>query len=177
VPVTIVVSSTVDLVQGWNLISVPVEAFDTSIGSVLSSIAGDFVAVWAYPADTSEWLRYDLEGPDFLNDLDTVHKGGGYWILMSSAGTLSVDGVVSETAIPLQAGWNLVGCNSLIPLDIVDAMSSIECEFSIWTYNPQTEEWLNYDPGESFNDLDSIEPGRGYLIYTAENCIWDISAH
>jgi len=177
VPVTIAVSSAVDLVEGWNLISVPVEAFDTSIDSALSSIVGNFVAVWTYSADASKWLRYDLEGPDFLNDLDTIHKGGGYWILMSSAGTLNIDGVVSETAIPLQAGWNLAGCNSLISLDIQDAMSSIDCEFSVWAFEPGTEEWLNYDPGESFNDLGSMEPGRGYLIYTAENCIWDINSH
>ena len=177
VPITIALSSTVDLVEGWNLISVPVEASDTSIGSVLSSIVGDFIAVWTYAADTSKWLRYDLEGPNFLNDLNTIRMGNGYWILMSSASTLSTHGDISGTAILLQAGWNLVGCNSLTPLDIVDAMSSIDCEFSVWTYDPETEEWLNYDPGESFNDLDSMEPGRGYLIYTAESCIWDTNSH
>jgi len=151
---------------------VPVEAFDSSINSVLSSIDGGYTAVWAYDAVTSEWLRYDLECPDFLNDLDTIHTGVGYWILMTSPGTLIINGATPETAIPLQKGWNLVGCSSLTPLSIVDAMSSMDGEFSVWTLDPESGEWLNYDPEDPLNDLDTIEPWKGYWIYTPEGGTW-----
>ncbi|MFC1713640.1 Ig-like domain-containing protein [Candidatus Poribacteria bacterium] len=176
VPITIVAESySVQLADGWNLISVPVEAFDTSIGSVVSLIDGDCIAFWGYDVSTSEWLRYDLSEPDFLNDLDEVHVGSGYWALMDGPGTLNIPGNISGSLISLQAGWNLVGCNSLTPLDMANATNSIECEFEVWTINETTGNWLGYAPGDPFNDLDVIEPGRGYWFYVSRDCIWNIS--
>ena len=173
IPVTIAISASIELAEGWNLVSAPVEAFDTSMDSVLSSISGNYTAVWSYDAVTPKWLRYDMEGPDFLNDLDTMQRGVGYWILMSSPGTLNINGTMPETGIELQTGWNLVGCNSLTALDDMEsAMSSINGEFSVWTLDQESGEWLNYDPQDSFNDLNSIEPGKGYWIYTPEGGTW-----
>jgi hypothetical protein len=177
IPITIAVSSSVQLVEGWNLISVPVESFDSSINSVLSSIGGDYTAVWTYDAVTSRWLRCDLEGPDFLNDLESIQTGFGYWILMSRPGTLNIHGALSGTTMPLQEGWNLIGCNSLTPLSITDAISSMDSEASVWTYDPGTDGWLGYEPGENSNDLDSLEPGRGYWIYTPEGGTWILPNH
>ena len=68
-----------------------------------------------------------------------------------------------------------MGCNSLTPLDIIDATASIECEFEVWTVHEATGEWLGYAQGDPSNDLDVIEPGRGYWFYVVESCVWDIS--
>jgi hypothetical protein len=165
----------IQLADGWNLISSPVEAFDTSVDSVISLIDGDCIAFWGYDVTTSEWLRYDVDEPDFLNDLDEVHMGLGYWVLMDGQGTLNMPGTIADMAILLKAGWNLVGCNSLAPLDVVDATSSIECAFEVWTVDATTDEWLGYAPGDPSSDLDTIEPGKGYWFYVMENCAWDIS--
>jgi len=174
VTITIAASYSVELVGGWNLISVPVEASNTSINLVLSAI--DYAEVWAYDATVSEWLRYDLTDPEaaFLNDLDTIQAGIGYWILMSNPDTLNIDGAIPETGIPLQEGWNLVGYNSLTPLNVVEATSSIECDFEVWTFDSTSSEWLKYDPDDPPNDLSTIEAGRGYWIHTSESCIWNM---
>ena len=174
-PVIISPSYAVPLADGWNLASVPVETFDTSIDSVIALIDGDCVAFWAYDTAILEWIRYEPDGPDFLNDLDAVHTGVGYWILMDGPGTLNIYGAVPDTVITLHQEWNLVGCNSLTPLDIADATSSIECDFQVWTIDPNTGEWLGYAPGDPLNDLDVIEPGVGYWFYVAESCVWDIA--
>ena len=110
-----------------------------------------------------------------MRNLDAVHMGYGYWVLMDGSGTLNVYGTVPGTTISMQAGWNLVGCNSLTALAIADATSSITCEFEVWTVDRATGGWLGYAPGDPLNDLDTIEPGVGYWFYVAENCSWDIS--
>jgi len=96
---------------------------------------------------------------------------------MSGSGTLNIIGAIPETAIPLQRGWNLVGCGSLTPLNISDAMSSISAiQPAVWTFDAEINDWLSYNSGIPPDDLDKIEPGRGYWIYTPENCMWDISS-
>lgn len=172
VTITVGITSTVQLHAGWNFISVPVEAFDTDIHSVLYSVEGKYMEVWAYDAITFKWLRYDLDGPEFLNDLNSILMGKGYWIWMSSPGTLKVNGARHNTDIQLYNGWNLVGCNLLNPMNIASAMASINGNFSVWTFDTQDEEWLNYDPDEPVNDLNTVNPGSAYWIYTENGGNW-----
>lgn len=175
VTITIAISYEIQLFDGWNLISLPVEPFDTSVGSVMSLVNGSCTAFWSYDAPALEWPRYDLDDPEFLRDLDEIHMGIGYWILMDGPGTLNIYGGMPGIAISLRTGWNLVGFNSLTPINIVDATSSIAFDFEVWTVDPETGNWLSYIPGDPLNDLDTMNPGRGYWIYVSADCIWDIS--
>ena len=43
-------SANIELNSGWNLISLPLQPSDTSIGQVLASIAGKYISVWAMGA-------------------------------------------------------------------------------------------------------------------------------
>jgi hypothetical protein len=174
VSITITTSSSVELSGGWNLISLPVESLDSSIDSVLSSINGSYTSVWTYNRDSGKpaWLRYDLESPDFLNDLNIMETGAGYWIYMSDPGTVNIAGTASDTAVNLYSGWNLVGCKSLTALNIYEATASISGDFSVWTFDPENEVWINYAPGDPSSDLSEIEPWKGYWIYTTEDCLW-----
>lgn len=99
----------------------------------------------------------------------------GYWVKMNQPATLIVKGVQPMTAVPLKAGWNLVGYNSQAPKPIEDCVSSIECH-SIWTYDPHEGKWLRYFPeGPSFlNNMEFMQPGRGYWINAEEACLWDV---
>ncbi|MFN0157179.1 MAG: S8 family serine peptidase [Bacteroidota bacterium] len=94
------------MVNGWNMLSVPVtvsdrrtsEVFPTSISSAFS-----FSAAAGYSAE------------------DTLHYGAGYWIKFPSAQNVSVTGVarVSDT-INVAAGWNLIGSISTpVPVDSI----------------------------------------------------------
>ena len=46
----------------------------------LANINGKYTSVWTYDATTSSWLRYIVGGPSFLNNLDDMEAGRGYWI-------------------------------------------------------------------------------------------------
>ncbi|MDQ1318005.1 MAG: hypothetical protein QG588_1661, partial [Candidatus Poribacteria bacterium] len=174
VHVTVGIAKIIPLVAGWNFASLPMEPFSTDVVSLLSSIGANARSIWAYDAVGSKWLRYDLDGPDFLNDLKTVKAGIGYKIFMTNSGTLNVVGTLPDTAISLLDGWNFVGCNLQSSISVEDAISSIIANHpSVWTINPANGEWLGYDPENPPNDLTTIDPGKAYWVHVTGNCVWN----
>ena len=168
-----------DVEPGWNLISVPVQLPGSSLDVALQSIAGYYSSVWTYDATESEWERYIVNGPSFLNNLETVEPGKGYWVQMTEPAALSLDGdVVPDETILLKQGWNLVGYNSLTAKPLEDALSSIAANcVSVWTYDATDGEWRRYiqNGPEFLNNLETMEPGKGYWINAADDCGWDVN--
>jgi hypothetical protein len=169
-------SYSIQLHTGWNLISLPLMPDDTDILGVMSSVEGNWNSVWSY--EGGNWKRYDLTGPDFLNDLTTIETGKGYWINMKSTDTLSVSGSEATIkSIPLSAGWNLVGYNSLNSASTTGAMNSVTGNWnSVWSY--ETGNWKRYDlNGPDFlNDLTIMGPGKGYWIDMKLSDTWSLGA-
>jgi hypothetical protein len=167
----------INLSAGWSLISLYLQPVDTQINSVLSSIEGKYDSVWAYDAAAGLWRQHSGSIP-VLNPLEEMEARTGYWIMMNHPGTLIVQGIQPASAIPLKAGWNLVGYSSQTPMSIEDYLLTVEgmCS-SIWTYNSGSGEWLRYYAGAPalLNNLEYLEPGSGYWIEANEDCIWNIS--
>lgn len=158
---------TFELEAGWNLISLPLQLQDTSLDSALASIQGEYESIWTYNAATEQWSSYVVETPSFLNNLDEVKPEMGYWVMMKNPSFLIIQGERSATSIPLSAGWNLVGYDSMITQSLPEALSSIDGRYeSVWTYNAAMGEWQGYsvDAPEFLNGLENMEPGRGYWI-------------
>jgi hypothetical protein len=168
------ITYSIPLHTGWNLISLPIMPDDSDVLDVLNSVDGNWNSVWSYEAGT--WKRYDLTGPDFLNDLATIELGKGYWINMKSDDTLYISGSEPTVkSIPLVSGWNLVGYNSLSSKPTTDAMNSIDGNWnSVWSYEAGT--WKRYDlTGPDFlNDLTTMEPGKGYWINMKSPDTWTL---
>ncbi len=174
-PVIIALSHEIVLNAGWNYFSLPYEPYDSDVRSILSGIGSSARSIWTYDTSVSRWLRYDLDGPDFLNDLYEVHAGKGYLIFMNAPGILKVIGTKSDPKIQLVNGWNFVGYNSIRQLDIVDALSSISSyNPAIWTFDRATGKWKGYDSLGIINDLDTLAPYNAYWIYVNGDCIWDV---
>ena len=103
-----------------------------------------------------------------------MEAGKGYWIMMNSDNALNISGTVSGSIeIDLLRGWNLIGYNLLDHQPIDDALSSITGNYSIvWAYNASdtADHWKKYDPVAPFgNDLEIMEPGKGYWIMMSAN--------
>lgn len=166
-----------ELEIGWNMFSISLRPTDSGIQQVLSSIAGRYDAIWTYDAASEEWYRYNLNSPSFLNNLNELKAGVGYWISMTEPGILMTQGAQPGTTIVLEPGWNLVGYNSQTAKPLVEAMSSISGKYnSVWTYDAHAGQWLRYVlTGQSFlNDLEFMQSGRGYWIDVKERCLWDV---
>ncbi|MFC1717049.1 PKD domain-containing protein [Candidatus Poribacteria bacterium] len=166
-----------ELAIGWNLISINIRPADMSIEQALSAIDGKYDALWTYDTGSVEWQRYDLNSPPFLNNLKEIRPGAGYWINMTEFGVLMVQGAQPDTAITLESGWNLVGYNYQSAKPVEEVMSSIRGKYNlVWTYDAHASLWLRYTPdGQSFlNNLEFMQPGRGYWIDAKERCVWDV---
>jgi hypothetical protein len=166
------------LTAGWNLASVPISPASTVITSVLSSVDGSYDLVYAYVPDSSggTWKTYDVARPPFLNSLTDIDRSIGFWIRMTEAATLSVEGTEPDTtAIELLGGWNLVGYPSAVTRPITEALQTIDGKYDlVYAYHAEDgdQAWKTYDVARPpfLNTLNSIEPWRCYWIRTTEDC-------
>ena len=87
--ITDLVLFSVDLNDGWNLVSFPLIPADTSIEQVLSSISGQWDIVEYYNAsDTNDhWKTYATFKPASLNDLWNLDNTMGFWLHVTNATT------------------------------------------------------------------------------------------
>jgi hypothetical protein len=164
--------STISLVPGWNLISLPLQPASTTPSTVLSSIAGSFQVVWGYP--NQSWKLYDLNDPDG-STLTAMGAGNGYWINMTSAQTLTVSGSAPSSSLSLLQGWNLVGYSGTACTAPSSALSSIASTLQVsWGYPNQA--WKLYDPNDTAGStLTQFCPGAGYWIKTSQAGTWTLA--
>ncbi|MEE8391306.1 MAG: proprotein convertase P-domain-containing protein, partial [Anaerolineae bacterium] len=84
---------------GWNLFAYSVHTTWPVTESLLS-IQGYYTTVYGYePADTSDpWRIYDTSVPTYVNNLEVLEFGKGYWINVSQGITLHLASGVSTRA-------------------------------------------------------------------------------
>jgi hypothetical protein len=75
----VVADEPIPLKQGWNLVGYNCLTAQP-IEEALSSIDGSYNSVWTYDSIDREWRKYIVDGPAFLNDLETMDPGKGYWV-------------------------------------------------------------------------------------------------
>jgi hypothetical protein len=165
--------SNIPLSTEWNLISLPIQPSNTSIASVLSSIAGSYSAVYAYDTSGKNYQRYIPGASD--NNLTTMAAGRGYWIFMSEAKTLRITGKKASPTIDIDKEWNLVGYNSTTALPVEQALASLSGKVSVvYGFDSTTDTYKGYVPG-STGQLTTLEPGKGYWIFATEEGVWNIN--
>jgi len=81
----------INLVIGWNLISIPKTPSPSTTADVLSGIITNVQTVWSYDAATATWDYYTtIVGPPQGN-LTNITEGEAYWIEMTAADTLTIN--------------------------------------------------------------------------------------
>ncbi len=156
------------LTQGQNFISLPLNLTDPFIQQALYSIDGKYTNIWLYDNADPEnlWKHYH---PDYMgfSDLLNINLGLGYWLEALQDTTLTVSGSAHNTSfiLSLKAGWNVIGWPYLENQSVQSILYSLTfgADYSrLCRFNPQTK---------SFEEqFDSFEPGRAYYIYTLRDC-------
>jgi hypothetical protein len=84
---------------GWNNFAYSVHATQP-VSEALLSIQGYYTTVYGYePTDTTDpWKVYDTSVTTYVNDLEVLEFGNGYWINVSEAITLHLASGVSSMA-------------------------------------------------------------------------------
>ena len=96
---------------GWNLISLDVIPDPATPASVFAPLIANNNLEIVTGFQNQQGVMFDPTGLPFLNSLQSIVPGEGYWVKVVNAATLNVTGQpISETfSINLKAGWNLVG--------------------------------------------------------------------
>jgi hypothetical protein len=163
--------ASIGLVEGWNLISLPLIPLDSDIDVVLAGIVDQVISVWHWDAATEDW---DTFVPGVPSDLDSMVDGKAYWINMGAAnqtlnlaGTEMPEGAGVPPTYDVVPGWNMVGVkatNNVTAADYLDGTDYVR----IYWYENGT--WFTI-PGPPYND--PMVPGRGYWVaFTAPGTIY-----
>lgn len=162
-------SYNIDLLEGWNLISLPLIQSDTNVASVLSSINGEYKAVQCYDSGDirDSWKHYNPQKPMELNDLRDLDHTKGIWIYITEPGgtTLTVygDELTIEESITIRPGWNLVGYPSQSDKQVSVALNNLNLGTDVdyvGYFDATTDKFV------SLTGSDNMEVGRGYYMHS-----------
>jgi hypothetical protein len=157
----------IDLVEGWNLISLPLIPLDSAINAVVAGILDKVISVWHYDAAAKRWYSF---APGASSDLTSMRDGKAYWINMKAAQNLTLAG--RENAVPpalpptydVVVGWNMVGFKSTA--SNVTAADYLDCTKCVRIYGYKNGTWFLI-PGPDYDDPE-MEPGLGYWVAFTE---------
>lgn len=153
----------IDLVEGWNLISLPLIPLDSDIDVVLAGILDDVISVWYWAGS------WDTFVPDAPSDLQKMEDGKAYWINMEVAQTLNLAGTEMPKGAQLPptydvvAGWNMVGFKSTNNVTAADYLNGTDY---VRIYGFKDGAWFTI-PGPNYNTPEMV-PGRGYWVAFTE---------
>jgi len=86
---------------GWNLFSYPLRS-SRPVTEALVSIEGEYGIVYGYDATESTWEAWDVYGvgvPGYVNDLEELAFGRGYWISVTQAITMYIGGTGGQSEL------------------------------------------------------------------------------
>ena len=161
----------IQLYAGWNLISLPLVPEDDDARVVLSGIANELDAAWAYDGCEEEWTSGKfVPGPiGWAGDLTTMEVERGYWLDMNAAATLTVTGYtmtpgnMPPPTLDVCKGWNLVGYYALPPDKVMSAyeyFTEVEVSYKVLGFNNDgaSQGWI------TIGEYDDLYSGKGYWM-------------
>ncbi|MBU0628021.1 MAG: S8 family serine peptidase [Nanoarchaeota archaeon] len=138
------------LIQGWNLISIPLNLSNWTV----SSIFRNYSSIFTYD---NRWIE--------LTNSSKINETIGFWINILNNHTLQIEGKeFNNLTINLNQGWNLIGYPSLNKTNISEFFEGANIT-AAFAYNGT---WLSYNPSrnDSLNTLKQMKPGYGYWVKT-----------
>ncbi len=161
----------VDLVNGYNLISLPLIPYDEDLEDVLSDVISNVDRVDMYEADETgvgtwnTWYTGTLP-PD---SLFTMEDGWGYWVDYSGSPMAfnfggwefadESDPLIPPPSYDVYNGWNLIGFKSTAPKAAAEYLAGIAGKYVMIYGFDGTSYFVVGSPGH-----ESFEPGFGYWL-------------
>ena len=154
--------TSIELVPGWNWLSINLESDDMSLDNVFSSINGSA----SYLKSQNAYAEY-YYGYGWWGTLENISNIEMYKLIASQEDNIIFEGRpinLSTTSIPLIAGWNWIGFLPQMSLPINIALSSID---RIGTYIKNQTIYADYFGGYGWwGTLQELEPYNGYMLST-----------
>ncbi|MEM7127255.1 MAG: RHS repeat-associated core domain-containing protein [Chloroflexota bacterium] len=140
---------TIQLCPGWNLVGYPVDQ-SLPVAGALQSIDGRYATLFAFDPSIPEepWDAFDLTAPDWVDDLQMMVPGRGYWIFATEATDLTYS--LPGQALSLQLTNPSEGTTITEPITVTGLIESDSQ--ATWTleYRLQGEvEWVPFGTGDT----------------------------
>jgi endoglucanase len=144
------VSQSISLQKGWNIISINIQPSDSSIATIFNGLD-----VQEIKTTDAFWRNGQ---PYAFNGLQSIAPGKGYLVNMNSTGTLNVIGSPLLSGLPaIKTGLNLIGCPFQSATPLSGLFSATNCSMI-----------KNFDgfwiPNGTTNSILNLETGKGYFI-------------
>ena len=167
----------IDLIPGWNLVSLPGTPLDSSVQAVMSDSMQASI-VLAYQDDA--WLTSVNDQGTWRGTLTDIVGGYGYWVQTTAFESISALIPETDTSSVLPtarviAGWNLLGVVDVQQNDAGDppaGSSEADDYFDnfdwkvAYSFNTEDNTWEKAIPGEGSGD--EILNGKGYWVWSTE---------
>lgn len=153
----------IELDEGWNLISLPLIPLDSDIDVVLAGILDDIISVWYWAGS------WDTFVPGAPSDLQKMEDGKAYWINMEAAQTLDIAGTEMPKGAGLPptydvvVGWNMVGVKATNNVTAEDYLYGTDY---VRIYGFEDGAWFTI-AGPNYTSPEMV-PGLGYWVAFTE---------
>ena len=158
--VSSVLECTIEMQQGWNLISANVEPSVRNIIEIFSPLTERDNCPLVVVKD--QFGHFYLPDWGFNNIPDWVFSEG-YLILLTEAAELTIEGdyIEPDRSIELHAGWQLVAYYPAWELDVEDAVASITDNLFL----VKDQAGAFYIPRYRFCNMEPLQTGQGYWLW------------
>jgi len=148
-----IVRFTLSFKEGWNAFSIPVENADieTDCEGLLNTENGEMPNVW----------KYDRLKKQYVHPSQMI-TGEGYWYKADGSCAVEIEG--SEYSLKGKAlgkGWNFIGSSSSSDI-LGDMLLDCTVDHGPWEWSAEEQ---------TYKQVFSAEPGKGYFIKADEVCI------
>ena len=152
------INQTIDLQEGWSIISTYINPNNNNIESIFSSVINNLEIV----KDENGNVYWPFFG---LNSIGDFTIGEGYQVKMNDFDQISIEGdlIPYNTPIIFNEGWNLIGYLHPDPGNTIQMMSSIVSNngpMKILKNSSGNVYW----PEFGLNSIGNMMPGEGYQI-------------
>ncbi|HEC82848.1 MAG TPA: hypothetical protein ENI53_03070 [Thermoplasmatales archaeon] len=153
------------LLEGWNLITLPVEN-DYTASSLLADIPGCNI-ILRWNASVGD---FDLYAPGVPNDF-AIEDGHGYLVAVDNDTTFFIEGnIIESVSVPLSIGWNMLGWFRSMPTNASSLLNSIPGCTIVLKWNASVGDFDLYVPNSPNNF--NVQQGDGFLVAVNQESIW-----
>lgn len=158
---------------GWNLISFDVVLPAGAPYTVFSQLISGNNLLMVTGFQNQQGVYFDPNGLPFLNTLDSIIPGEGYWVKVQNPDTLIVEGFrfPNDFTINLKTGWNLIAYwpqNTTSPELAFSTLISAGVLQMVTGYE-QGGKYFDPNGPPFLNTLTEIKNGFGYWVKVSED--------
>lgn len=156
----------IQLVEGWNLISFPLNYGLVSAVTLDDTLGGALEMMYVMNPNVSDqrWLIYLADMDSKFNEFNVFDPSIPFWIKMKGDVNLTLRApAILHAEQTFSEGWNLFGYPDFINSEITPLLINNPEINHIYSFDSQT--WNLWLLGVPVNSLSTFIPGNGYWAY------------